>query len=169
LAEAVQGRERLTFNVFSVNERSMAAEVGTLRQRNATWPWPKAHRGLTANWHQHRGFVDYFLLSAVVYANDSKVKYGRVRETLARQGWCTRGAPEAEGALSRRRHLWTGHHRHHARRLGGKPGGTICSALAGPAETIAGVDVFGQCQMNKQMLLLALDLLALSDGSLKPA
>ena len=183
LAEAVQwARERLTPNVFSVNERSMAAEVGELlRQRGATLAVAESCTGgLIANWLTNTpGASDYFLFAGVVYANDSKVKVlGVSAETLAQKG-----AVDEETA----RQMAEG-----VRRAGGatyglattgiagpgggsveKPVGTICSALAGPEETISRrlALSFGQRQMNKQMFaMLALDLLRrYLTGVLKPA
>jgi nicotinamide-nucleotide amidase len=183
LAEVVRwARERLTPNVFSVNERSMDAEVGELlRQRNATLAVAESCTGgLIANWLTNTpGSSDYFLLSAVVYANDSKVKVlGVSEETLARQGavdeetarQMAEGARRAAGAtygLATTGIAGPG---------GGsaeKPVGTICSALAGPDETISRrlTLSFGQRQMNKQMFaMLALDLLRrYLTGVLKPA
>jgi nicotinamide-nucleotide amidase len=183
LAEAVQwARERLIPNVFSVDERSMAAEVGELlRRRKATLAVAESCTGgLIANWLTNTaGASDYFLLSAVVYANDSKVKVlGVSEETLARNGavdeetarQMAEGARRAAGAtygLATTGIAGPG---------GGsaeKPVGTICSALAGPDETISRrlTLSFGQRQMNKQMFaMLALDLLRrYLTGVLKPA
>jgi nicotinamide-nucleotide amidase len=183
LAEAVQwARQRLTPNVFSVDERSMAAEVGELlRRRGATLAVAESCTGgLIANWLTNTpGSSDYFLFSAVVYANDSKVKVlGVSEETLARKGavdeetarQMAEGARRAAGAtygLATTGIAGPG---------GGsaeKPVGTICSALAGPEETISRrlTLSFGQRQMNKQMFaMLALDLLRrYLTGVLKPA
>ncbi len=183
LADAVRwAQERLVPNVFSVRERTMAAEVGELlRQRGATLAVAESCTGgLIANWLTNTaGSSDYFLFSAVVYANESKVRVlGVSEETLARMG-----AVDEETA----RQMAEG-----VRRVAGatyglattgiagpgggsaeKPVGTICSALAGPEETISRrlALSFGQRLMNKQMFaMLALDLLRrYLTGVLKPA
>jgi nicotinamide-nucleotide amidase len=162
---------RLQPNVFSTQERTLAAEVGEmLRQQGATLALAESCTGgLVADWLTNTpGSSDYFLFSAVVYANASKMSVlGVSEETLA-----SRGAVDEETAVQ----MAQG-----ARRIAGatyglatsgiagpsggspeKPVGTICIGLATPTESTSRrlVLSFGQRGMNKRLFaMLALDLL----------
>lgn len=172
LADAVQWTiDRLQPHVFSTRERTLAAEVGELlRQRGATLALAESCTGgLVGNWITNSaGSSDYFLLSAVVYANDCKVKVlgvsektlirsGAVDEETARQ--MAAGARRAAGAtygLATTGIAGPG---------GGteeKPVGTICVGLA-TADGTRSMRLtlsFGQRLMNKRLFaMIALDFL----------
>lgn len=172
LSAAVQWSvDQLQPHVFSTRERTLAAEVGeVLRQRGATLALAESCTGgLVANWITNTaGSSDYFLLSAVVYANDCKVKVlgvsedtllhnGAVDEKTARQ--MAQGARQAAGAtfgLATTGIAGPG---------GGteeKPVGTICVGLATPEESksMRLTLSFGQRLMNKRLFaMIALDFL----------
>ncbi|MBT8340366.1 MAG: competence/damage-inducible protein A [Desulfatitalea sp.] len=182
LAQAVAyGVERLQPYVFSLNERTMAAKVGAmLLQRGETLALAESCTGgLAANWITNTpGSSDYFLLSAVTYANAGKVKLlGVSEQTLAEKG-----AVDEETA----RQMAEG-----VRRVAGadyglattgiagpdggtpdKPVGTICIGLATAKETLSRRHTlsFGRRLMNKRLFAtLALDLLRkYITGDLKP-
>lgn len=163
--------QRLQPNVFSTQERTLSAEVGELlKQRGATLALAESCTGgLVSNWITNTaGSSDYFLFSAVVYSNESKVRVlGVSEETLAKQG-----AVDEETA----RQMAQG-----ARRVAGatyglattgiagpgggsaeKPVGTICIGLATPegSKSLRFALSFGQRQMNKQLFaMMALDFL----------
>jgi nicotinamide-nucleotide amidase len=162
---------RLGRHIFSHEERPMAEEVGRLLlARKATLALAESCTGgLVANWITNTaGSSDYFLFSAVTYHNDAKIKVlGVLPETLQE-----RGAVDEETA----RQMAQG-----ARRaadatyglaitgiagLGGgsaeKPVGTVCLAVATPAQTISKrlCFSFGQRLMNKRIFAMAaLDML----------
>jgi nicotinamide-nucleotide amidase len=158
-------------NAFSLTERTMAEEVGELLNQNgATLGLAESCTGgLIADWLTNTaGSSDYFLFSAVTYANAAKVNVlGVSEETLAR---C--GAVHEETA----RQMAEG-----ARRTAGatyglavtgiagpgggspeKPVGTVCMGLsdAGQVLTRKFTINFGQRSMNKRVFaMLALDFL----------
>ncbi|MBR9982510.1 MAG: nicotinamide-nucleotide amidohydrolase family protein, partial [Desulfatitalea sp.] len=163
--------DQLGINVFSQHERTLAEEVGALlRERQATLALAESCTGgLIGNWlTDNAGSSDYFLLSAVTYANGSKIQVlGVTPETLAQHG-----AVHEETA----RQMARG-----ARRLAGatfglatsgiagpdggtpeKPVGTLCIGLDGPEGTRSRTVTlsFGQRLMNKRLFaMIALDLL----------
>jgi nicotinamide-nucleotide amidase len=172
LAQAVQWTEaQLAPNVFSTQERTLAAEVGELlKQQNATLSVAESCTGgLLANWITNTpGSSDYFLLSAVTYANQSKVKVlGVLEETLQNRGavdeetarQMAKGVRDISGATFGI--ATTGI----AGPGGGseeKPVGTICLGLATPGQTLSRQFTinFGQRLLNKQLFaMLALDFL----------
>jgi nicotinamide-nucleotide amidase len=116
-------RERLGDIVFSESEEPIGAAVGgLLRARGATLAVAESCTGgLIAHWlTEVAGSSDYFLLSAVTYANASKTNVlGVAAETLAR--W---GAVHEETA----REMAAG-----ARRVAGATYGLATSGIAGPA------------------------------------
>jgi nicotinamide-nucleotide amidase len=158
-------------NAFSLTERTMAEEVGELLNQNgATLGLAESCTGgLIADWLTNTaGSSDYFLFSAVTYANAAKVNVlGVSEETLTR---C--GAVHEETA----RQMADG-----ARRTAGatyglavtgiagpgggtpeKPVGTVCMGLsdAGQVLTRKFTINFGQRSMNKRIFaMLALDFL----------
>jgi len=172
LAEAVQWLvEKLSPNVFSVNERTLAAEVGALllERRETLALAESCTGGLISNWVTNTaGSSEYFLFSGVTYANDSKVKIlgvsektlsskGAVDEETARQmAEGTRKAAGATYGLATTGIAGPG---------GGskeKPVGTICIGLAAPDQTLSRrfAISFGRRIMNKQLFaMLALDFL----------
>ncbi|WP_373501167.1 competence/damage-inducible protein A [Desulfococcus sp.] len=162
---------RLGDRIFSMDGESMAAVVGRLlRHRKATLALAESCTGgLIANWMTDvPGSSDYFLLSAVTYANDAKsAVLGVSPGTIIRHG-----AVSVETATA----MATG-----VRRIAGatyglsvsgiagpgggtaeKPVGTVCIALAGPVAT-NGTQVrlnFASRDMNKSMFAMkAMDLL----------
>jgi nicotinamide-nucleotide amidase len=172
LADAVQWvGEQLQPYVFSFEERTMAAEVGTLLEaREATLALAESCTGgLVAHWVTNTtGSSAFFLFSAVTYANEAKMnvlgvqdetlkQYGAVAEETARQ--MAEGARRAAGATYGL--ATTGI----AGPDGGteeKPVGTICIGLATPDETLSRKLTlsFGRRLMNKRLFaMLALDLL----------
>lgn len=172
LADAVQWTiDRLQPHVFSTQERTLAAEVGELlRQRGATLALAESCTGgLVGNWITNSaGSSDYFLLSAVVYANDCKVKVlGVSEETLIRNGAvdeetaCQMAAGARRTAGATYGLATTGI----AGPGGGteeKPVGTICVGLATAEETrsMRLTLSFGQRLMNKRLFaMIALDFL----------
>lgn len=172
LADATQWVARqLGIHVFSLQERSMAQEVGALlQQRHATLALAESCTGgMMANWLTNTaGSSAYFLFSAVTYSNESKIKvlgvseqtlaqFGAVHEETARQ--MARGARRVSGAtfgLATTGIAGPG---------GGspeKPVGTICIGLDSPVRTESRALTlsFGQRLMNKRLFaMLALDLL----------
>ncbi|RJQ72308.1 MAG: competence/damage-inducible protein A [Desulfobacteraceae bacterium] len=156
-------------HAFSVQERTLAEEVGDLlKQRGATLALAESCTGgLIADWLTNTaGSSDYFLLSAVTYANAAKIKVlgvsedtlqrcGAVDEETARQ--MAEGARRAAGAtygLGVTGIAGPG---------GGspeKPVGTVCLGLSDAEQcssrkfTIS----FGRRLMNKRIFaMLALD------------
>jgi nicotinamide-nucleotide amidase len=172
LAEAVQWvTDRLAPHVFSVNERTLAAEVGEmLKQRGATLALAESCTGgLVSNWLTNMaGSSDYFLFSAVVYSNRSKVKVlGVSEETLADKGAVDEETARqmAEGARLAAQATYGLSTTGIAGPGGGsaeKPVGTVCIGLAGPGGSVSRKFTlsFGQRLMNKQLFaMLALDFL----------
>jgi nicotinamide-nucleotide amidase len=172
LSEAVQWvRQQLGPCLFSEDGQTMAATVaGMLTKCKATLALAESCTGgLIANWLTNTaGASDYFLLSAVTYANQAKIKLlgvspetlqqaGAVDEQTAREMAC--GARQAAGAVYGL--ATTGI----AGPSGGskeKPVGTICIAVAGPEEVISRryFFPFGQRLMNKRIFATAaLDML----------
>jgi nicotinamide-nucleotide amidase len=163
--------ERLGSHVFSFENRSMAAEVGDLLlKRRATLAVAESCTGgLIANWLTNTpGSSDYFLLSAVTYANQAKIDllgvsaqtlrdFGAVDEQTAREmAEGARRAAKADFGLST-----TGI----AGPSGGsprKPVGTVCIGVAAPQKTISRrlVYPYGHRLMNKSIFAMAaLDML----------
>jgi len=158
-------------NVFSVQERTLADEVGELlKRRGATLAMAESCTGgLVANWLTNSaGSSDYFLFSAVTYSNASKVavlgvsqdtllRHGAVHEQTARQ--MAEGARRTAGAtygLATTGIAGPG---------GGseeKPVGTLCIGLAaeGQSSSRRFTLSFGRRLMNKRLFaMLALDTL----------
>lgn len=172
LAEALQwAAGQLQPYVFSLDERAMAAEVGELlRQRGATLALAESCTGgLVANWVTNTpGSSDYFLFSAVTYANAAKVQVLGVQpETLNRCGAVHEETAEQMAAGARR--LAGATYGLATTGIAGpdggtpeKPVGTICIGLATP-DTVLSRRVtlsFGRRLMNKKLFaMLALDLL----------
>lgn len=163
--------ERLGIHVFSREGLTMAAEVGKLLlAKKATLAVAESCTGgLVGNWITNSaGSSDYFLLSAVTYANAAKVHvlgvsehtltdHGAVHEETARQ--MAQGVRRVAGAsygLATTGIAGPG---------GGsdeKPVGTICIALATPDGTFARrfTFSFGRRLMNKRIFAMAaLDML----------
>ena len=144
----------------------MAAEVGKLllAQKATLAVAESCTGGLVGNWITNSaGSSDYFLLSAVTYANAAKVNvlgvseqtltdHGAVHEETARQmaqgvrrvagttyGLATTGIAGPGGGSDE------------------KPVGTICMALAAPDETLARrmTFSFGRRLMNKRIFAMA--------------
>ncbi len=172
LAEAVQWVvDRLNPNVFSVSDRSLAAEVGAmLLARGETLAVAESCTGgLVANWITNTaGSSDYFLFSGVTYANESKVKVlGVLEKTLAQKGAVDEetAAQMAEGARKVAGATYGIATTGIAGPGGGteeKPVGTICIGLATPDQVLSRrfTLTFGQRLMNKQLFaMLALDFL----------
>lgn len=172
LAEAVQWVcDRLEPHVFSVSEHTLAAEVGEmLKQRGATLALAESCTGgLVSNWLTNTaGSSDYFLFSAVVYSNWSKVKVlGVSEETLADKGAVDEETARqmAEGARLAAQATYGLSTTGIAGPGGGsaeKPVGTVCIGLAGPEGSVSRKFTlsFGQRLMNKQLFaMLALDFL----------
>jgi competence/damage-inducible protein CinA-like protein len=172
LSEAVDwAAVQLSPYVFSVSERTMAAEVGELlKQRNATLALAESCTGgLIANWLTNTpGSSDYFLYSAVTYSNASKVhvlgvsedtlaQHGAVHEETARQ--MAEGARRAAGATYS---IATSGIAGPGGGSPEKPVGTICMGLATPEQSLTRRFTlsFGRRLMNKQVFaMLALDFL----------
>jgi nicotinamide-nucleotide amidase len=153
-------------HIFSVQGASMAAEVGhLLAAAKATLAVAESCTGgLVANWLTNSpGSSDYFLLSAVTYANQAKVdvlgvspdtlmQCGAVHEQVAAQ--MARGARQAGGAdygLATTGIAGPG---------GGsteKPVGTVCIAVASADATVTRRHqfTFGRRLMNKRIFAMA--------------
>lgn len=172
IAEAAQWvREKLDPYLFADNGDTMAATVGKLLlERNATLALAESCTGgLVANWLTNSaGASNYFLLSAVTYANEAKVKalgvslemlleHGAVHEETARQ--MAAGARRLGNATYGL--AITGI----AGPSGGspeKPVGMVCIGLATQDKNMARTFFypFGQRLMNKRMFaMVALDML----------
>ena len=161
--------DRLGANVFSLQERSMAAEVGELLcRRGATIALAESCTGgLMANWMTNTaGSSDYFLFSAVTYSNASKKsilgvseqtlqQHGAVSEQTARE--MAEGVRRAAGATFGL--ATTGI----AGPSGGsaeKPVGTVCIGVSSPEASVARRFQlsFGERLMNKRIFaMVALD------------
>jgi nicotinamide-nucleotide amidase len=146
LDEAVSWvRDKLGIYLYSESGEDLAAVVGRLiAQKNATLALAESCTGgLIANWLTNTaGASDYFLLSAVTYANQAKQdllgvsadtldRHGAVHEQTARE--MALGVRRAAGATYSL--ATTGI----AGPSGGseeKPVGTVCIAVAGPDETL---------------------------------
>ncbi|MEJ2039198.1 MAG: competence/damage-inducible protein A [Desulfosarcinaceae bacterium] len=164
-------REQLGARVFSETGETMAAAVGRLLvEQKATLALAESCTGgLIANWVTNTaGSSDYFLLSAVTYANQAKQallgvaaetlkEFGAVHEQTARE--MAAGARKAAGAVYGL--STTGI----AGPSGGskeKPVGTVCVAVAGPEGTVSRrlYFPFGQRLLNKRIFATAaLDML----------
>ena len=163
--------EQLQPYVFSFEERTMAAEVGSLLlERGATLALAESCTGgLVANWVTNTpGSSGFFLFSAVTYANDAKMKVlGVQEETLTRCGAVHEETAQqmAEGARRVSGATYGLATTGIAGPDGGteeKPVGTICIGLATPEETLSRKLTlsFGRRLMNKRLFaMLALDLL----------
>jgi nicotinamide-nucleotide amidase len=157
---------QLGSHIFSVEGATMAAEVGKLlASGKATLAVAESCTGgLVANWLTNTpGSSDYFLLSAVTYANQAKVNllgvlpetlktYGAVHEEVAAQ--MARGVRKASGA----------HYGLATTGIAGpgggseeKPVGTVCIAAASAEATVTRrlCFSFGQRLMNKRIFAMA--------------
>ncbi len=164
-------RQELGRHVFSEDGKSMAAAVGELLQKKGATL--AVAESCTGGLIAHRltnvpGSSDYFLLSAVTYANSAKIdvlgvrpetieNFGAVsKETVAEMAQGVRRTAKATYGLAVSGIAGPG---------GGtpdKPVGTLCTALSGPTETQAHRHHFtyGRRQMFKSMFAMAaLDLL----------
>ena len=163
--------ERIGDRVFSLDEESMAAVVGRLlRQQKATLALAESCTGglIASRITDVSGSSDYFLFSAVTYANDAKVRIlGVSPDTILRHGAVsTETAREmAEGARRAAGSTYGLSVSGIAGPSGGtaeKPVGTVCIGLAGPEGT-TGVQLllgFATRDMNKSMFAMkALDML----------
>ena len=167
LAEA--GRwivKRMGKHVISENGKTMQAVIGTLLlQQSATLALAESCTGgLIANWLTHvAGSSDYFLFSAVTYANQAKMDvlgveaqtlnaHGAVHEETARQmasgarriagstyGLATSGIAGPDGGSEE------------------KPVGTVCIGFAGPEGSFGKrlFFPFGKRLMNKKIFAMA--------------
>jgi nicotinamide-nucleotide amidase len=163
--------EQMGDRLFSTGDQTMAAVVGDLLvARNASLAVAESCTGgLISNWLTNTpGSSNYFLMSAVTYANSAKMNIlgvsadtlnsvGAVHEKTAEEMAC--GARRAAGAdfgLAT-----TGI----AGPDGGtdeKPVGTVCIAVAGPEQTLSKryLFAFGRRLMNKRIFAMAaLDML----------
>ena len=172
LAKAVDWvKQRLGIYLFSDTGQNMATTVGTLLTRaKATVALAESCTGgLIANWLTNvPGASDYFLFAGVTYANDAKINVlGVSADTLAQCG-AVHEQTAREMAVGARNIsvatyglAVTGI----AGPTGGtddKPVGTVCIAVAGPAQTVSRrlFYPFGQRLMNKRIFATAaLDLL----------
>jgi nicotinamide-nucleotide amidase len=163
--------DQLGDHVFSFHENTMAAETGELlKAHNATIAVAESCTGgLVGHWLTNTpGSSDYFLFSAVTYADEAKIRVlnvsadtlnqvGAVHEETAKQ--MAEGVRRLAGATYGV--ATTGI----AGPSGGsveKPVGTVCIGLAGPQVCLAKkVTVgFGRRLMNKQIFAMnALNLL----------
>jgi nicotinamide-nucleotide amidase len=163
--------DRLGDRVFSLDEASMAAVVGRLlRQQKATLALAESCTGgLIANRITDvSGSSDYFLFSAVTYANDAKVNVlGVSPDTILRHGAVSieTAREMAEGVRRTAESTYGLSVSGIAGPSGGtaeKPVGTVCIGLAGPTGT-TGVQLllgFATRDMNKSMFAMkAMDLL----------
>ena len=162
---------RLGKHLFSTDGRSMAAELGDLlRQRQATVALAESCTGgLVANWLTDvEGSSDYFLLSAVTYANAAKVKVlGVSSETLAQFGAVHEETARemAEGVRRVANATYGVATSGIAGPSGGspeKPVGTVCIGVATPEKTTSRqlLFTFGGRLMNKRIFAMAaLDML----------
>lgn len=147
LDEAVSWvREKLGVYLYSESGEDMAAAVGRLiAERKATLALAESCTGgLIANWLTNTaGASDYFLLSAVTYANQAKQdllgvsaetlrRHGAVHEQTARE--MALGVRRASGATFS---LATTGIAGPGGGSGEKPVGTVCIAVAGPDETVS--------------------------------
>jgi len=163
--------EQLQPNVFSLRERTLAAEVGALlEEKGATLALAESCTGgLVANWITNTtGSSNYFLFSAVTYSNESKIKVLGVSEkTLTEKGAVDEETAEqmAEGARRTAGADYGLATTGIAGPGGGteaKPVGTICIGLATGKESISRRFTlsFGRRLMNKRLFaMMALDLL----------
>jgi nicotinamide-nucleotide amidase len=158
-------RGRLGDIVFNDAGEPMAAVVGCLlRERNATLAAAESCTGgLIAHWlTEIAGSSDYFLLSAVTYANDAKTRVlGVAEETLRRCG-AVHVDTAREMAIGVRRLAGAAYGiatSGIAGPAGGsaeKPVGTVCIGLATPAQAFGYRFHFnyGRRSMNKQMFAM---------------
>ena len=163
--------DRLGANLFSMRGESMAETVGRLLlERSATLALAESCTGgLAANWITNSaGSSDYFLLSAVTYANQAKIDIlGVCADTLEDVGAVHErvAAEMAEGVRLKAGATYgvgiTG-----IAGPGGatpdKPVGTVCIAVADAHRTVTGrfVFSFGKRLMNKKIFATAaLDML----------
>ena len=133
--------ERLENKVVSLEGRSLAAEVGhLLSQRGETLAVAESCTGgLIANWLTNvSGSSDYFLLSAVTYANEAKEGVlGVKHQTLLDNGAVheTTALEMAQGTRKQGGSDWGISTTGIAGPTGGtpdKPVGTVCIGLSGP-------------------------------------
>lgn len=163
--------DRLGAFMFSDEGSTMAETVGKmLADRGQTLALAESCTGgLVANWITNiAGSSDYFLLSAVTYANQAKIDILGVKpETLAQLGAVDEQVAREMAQGARRRSGAT----YGVGITGiagpggatpGKPVGTVCIAVAAPDKTISKrfVFSFGRRLMNKKIFATAaLDLL----------
>jgi nicotinamide-nucleotide amidase len=163
--------DRLGAYIFSLSGESLPAVVGRLlKERNATLALAESCTGgLVANWLTDiPGASDFFLLSAVTYANNAKQEIlGVPLETMIQNGAVHEKTAEAmaEGARRISGADWGLSITGIAGPSGGspeKPVGTVCIAVATARGTISERRLFsyGKRLMNKRMFAMsALDML----------
>ena len=162
---------QLKQHVFSQDGHSMAAVVGALlRSKKETLAVAESCTGglIAHRLTNEPGSSDYFLLSAVTYANDAKIKtLGVPAETIIRFGAVSKetAAAMADGVRNVAKSTYGLAVSGIAGPSGGtpeKPVGTLCCALSGPdgTDTHKYYFSFGRRQMLKSIFAMAaLDLL----------
>ncbi len=166
-------KEKLGHKIVSLTGQPMAAVVGDLLlQQSATLAVAESCTGgLIADWLTDRpGSSDYFLLSAVTYANAAKQEVLGVEPTLLEK-WGAVHEETAKAMATGVKKLGNATYAIATTGIAGpaggsleKPVGTVCIALAGPAkvESRRYFFPFGKRRLNKKIFAAqALNLLRL--------